>query len=121
MKILKDIIFFSILIGVFFVIYRQSDKKIFYRLWMSLKKPALIAAILAGLINNPVKAIESDVPNKSTSIESVLSNQELDSLDDTNSRVVLIKTGDSSSSAPTSPGRWQPTKFPTATKGGPYT
>lgn len=35
---------------MFFVVYRQLDKKGFDRLWMSLKTAALIAAILAGLI-----------------------------------------------------------------------
>ena len=47
------------------------------------------------------------MPNNSTSIEIVLSNQELE-----NSRVVLVKTGDSSPSVPTSPGRGQPNNFP---------
>ena len=118
MKIFKYTIFLSILIGIFFVVYQQSDKKGFYRLWMSLKTAALIAAILAGLITNPVEAIEPDVPNNSTSIERVLSNQELDSLDDPNSRVVLVKTGDSSPSVPTSPGRGQPSNFPIGTTSG---
>lgn len=103
MKIFKYTIFLSILIGIFFVVYQQSDKKGFYRLWMSLKTAALIAAILAGLITNPVEAIQPDVPNNSTLIERVLSNQELDSLDDPNSRVILVKTGDPSPSVPISP------------------
>lgn len=112
MKIFKYTIFLSILIGIFFVVYRQSDKKGFYKLWVSLKTATLIAAVLAGLITNPVEAIEPDVPNNSTSIERVLSNQELDSLDDLNSRVVLVKIGDSPPSVPTSPGRGQPSNFP---------
>ena len=85
---------------------------------MSLKTASLIAAILARLITNRVEAIEPDVPDNSTSIERVLSNQELDSLDDPNSRVVLIKTGDSSPSVPTSPGRGQQSNFPIGTTGG---
>jgi hypothetical protein len=44
--------------------------------------------------------------------ERVISNQELDSLNDPNSRVILVKTGDSS------PGRGQPTNFPSGTIGG---
>jgi len=42
----------------------------------------------------------------------------LDSLDEPNSRVVLVKTGDSSPSVPTSPGRRQPSDFPTGIIGG---
>ena len=66
-----------------------------------------------------MEAIEPDVPNNSTSIERVFSNQELDSLDDPNSQVVLVKTGDSSPSVPTSPGRQQPSNFPAGATSGP--
>lgn len=50
MKILKYIIFISILSSLFFVIYRQSDKKSFYRWRISFKTAVLIAASVAGLI-----------------------------------------------------------------------
>jgi len=56
MKILRYIIFLSILSGIFLVIYRQSDKKGFRRWWMSFKMAVIIAASLAGLIPNPVEA-----------------------------------------------------------------
>ena len=85
---------------------------------MSFKTTAFIAAILAGLIPNNVEAIEIDVPNNSPSIETVLSNQELDSLDDPNSRIILVKTGDSLPSVPTTTGRGQPSNFPSGTTGG---
>ena len=52
------------------------------------------------------------------SIERVFSNQELDLFDDSNSRVILVKTGDSAPSVPTSPGRGQPSQFPTPPSGG---
>jgi hypothetical protein len=64
-----------------------------------------------------VKEIELDVANNSPSIEIILSNQELDSLDDPNSRVILVKTGNSLPSIPTSPEREQPTNFPSGTTG----
>ena len=118
MKILKYIIFLSILSGIFFLIYRQSNDKGFRKWWTSLRMAVIIAAILAGLIPNRVKAIEPRVSNNSPSIERVLSNQELDSLDDPNSRIILVKTGDSSPSVPTSPGRGQPSSFPTPPAGG---
>jgi hypothetical protein len=102
MKILKYIIFISSLSGLFLLVYRQSDKTGFRKWSMSFKTAAFIAAILAGLIPNPVKEIELDVPNKSPSI----------------SRVILVKTGDSSPSVPTSPGREQPTNFPSGNTGG---
>ena len=50
MKIFKYIIFISILISLFFVIYRQSDKKGFSRWRISFKTAVLIAASVAGLI-----------------------------------------------------------------------
>ena len=92
MKILRSLIFLSILSGIFFVIYRQSDEKGFRRWWISFKIAVLIAASAAGLITNPVEAIEPDTTDNSTRIERVISNQELGSLDDSNSRVVLVKT-----------------------------
>ena len=113
MKILKYIIFLSILSGIFFLIYRQSDDKGFRKWWTSLRMAVLIAAILAGLIPNRVEAIEPRVSNNSPSIERVLSNQESDLLDNPNSRIILVKTGDSSPSVPISPGRGQPSHFPT--------
>ena len=50
MKILKYIIFLSILTGIFFLIYRQSDQKDLRKLWISFKIAVLVAAIVAGLI-----------------------------------------------------------------------
>ena len=52
------------------------------------------------------------------SIERVFSNQELDLFDDSNSRVILVKTGDSAPSVPTSPGRGQPSNFPVTPPSG---
>ena len=68
MKILRYIIFLSILSGIFFFIYHQSDKKGFRRWWISFRMAAFIAAILAGLIRNPVEASENYFPNNSSSI-----------------------------------------------------
>ena len=60
--------FLSILSGLFLVIYRQSDKKGFRRWWISFRMAAFIAAILAGLISNPMEASETYIPNNSFSI-----------------------------------------------------
>jgi putative component of toxin-antitoxin plasmid stabilization module len=68
MKILRYLIFLSILSGIFFVIYRQSDKKGFRKWWISFRMAAFIAAILAGLIPNPVEASETYIPSNSSSI-----------------------------------------------------
>lgn len=59
MKILRYIIFLSILSGIFFVIYRQSDKKGFRKFWTSLKISIIVALILAGLIPNKIEAMQS--------------------------------------------------------------
>jgi hypothetical protein len=58
---------------------------------MSFKMAAFIAAILAGLIPINVEAIELDVPNNSSSIETVFSNQEFNSLGE---QVILAKAED---------------------------
>src|SRR6476660_9465667 len=104
MRLFRYTMFLSILISIFFVVYQQSDRKGFSRLRLSLKKAAIIAAILVWSVNNFVKAIEVDVPNNSTSIEKVLSNQELGSLDDPNSRVVLVCWVNPNLSAQGNPG-----------------
>ena len=74
-----------------------------------------------GLIPLNTEAIEPHVSNNSLSIERTLSNQELDLLDDPNSQAILVKTGDSTPSVPTSPGRGQPNNFPTGSIGGRHT
>ena len=100
------------------MIYQQSDQKGFRRWLISFKAAVLFAASAAGLIPLNTEAIEPHVSNNSPSIERTLSNQELDSLDDPNSQAILVKTGDSTPSVPTSPGRAQPNNFPTGSTGG---
>ena len=58
MKILRYLIFFSILSGIFFVIYRQSDEKGFRRWWISLKIVVLITASTVGLVSESAEAKE---------------------------------------------------------------
>lgn len=58
MKILRYLIFLSILSGIFFVIYRKSDEKSFGRWWISFKIAVLIAASAAGLISANTEAME---------------------------------------------------------------
>lgn len=62
MKPLKYIIFFSILCGIFFIVYRNCDRKGLVRYLICFKLAIVIAAILAGLISNPVQASENDFP-----------------------------------------------------------
>ena len=50
MKILRYLIFLSILSGIFFVIYLQSDKKGSRRWRTSFKAAVIIAASLSGLV-----------------------------------------------------------------------
>jgi hypothetical protein len=118
MKILKYIIFLSILSGIFFVVYHQSDKKGFGRVLMSLKMAAIIAAILAGLIPASTEAIEPSVNNNQVVHERVIGDREFNSLEDNDRHVILAKTGDSAPSGPTSTGRGQPSNFPTPPSGG---
>jgi hypothetical protein len=82
MKILRYIIFLSILSGIFFVIYRQSDKKGFQRWWISFKIAVLIAASAAGLIPVNTEAIEPPGNNNQVYQERLLSDQEFNSFED---------------------------------------
>ena len=77
MKILKYIIFLSILTGIFFLIYRQSDQKGLRKLWISFKIAVLVAAIVAGLIPTNTEAIEPAGNNNQVYQERLLSEQEL--------------------------------------------
>ncbi len=108
MKILRYLIFLSILSSIFFVIYQQSDQKGFRRWLISFKAADLFAASAAGLIPLNTEAIESPGNNNQVYQERLLSDQ----------KVILVKTGDSSPSVPTSPGRGQPSNFPTPPAGG---
>jgi len=118
MKILRYLIFLSILSGIFFVIYRQSDEKGFRRWWTSFKIAVLIAASAAGLIPANTEAMEPPGNNNQVYQERLLSEEEFNSFEDNDGQVILAKTGDSAPSVPTSPGRGQPSNFPTPPSGG---
>lgn len=92
----KYILFLFIFINIVFQVYQQSNKKEFSgsKLKIFFKTAALIAATLAGLISN---SVEPDVPNNSTSIERVLSNQEFNSIDGSHNSGKIIRTGNSTS------------------------
>lgn len=81
MKIFKYLIFLSILSGIFFLIYRQSDQKGLRKLWISFKIAVLVAAIAAGLIPLNTEAIESPGNNNPVYQERLLSDQ----------KVILVK------------------------------
>jgi hypothetical protein len=118
MRIFKYIVFISILSGIFFVIYRQSDKNGFRRWWTSFKTAIIFSAIAAGLTPVNTEAIEPPGNNNQIYQERLLSDQEFNSFEDNDQKVILVKTGGSSSSVPTSPGRGQPSQFPTPPSGG---
>ena len=108
----------SILSGIFFVIYRQSDEKGFHRWRTSFKVAVIIAASVAGLMPVNTDAIEPPGNNNQVYQERLLSDQEFNSFEDKDQKVILVKTGDSSSSVPTQTGRGQPNNFPTGSTGG---
>nr|UBA15694.1 hypothetical protein [Pseudo-nitzschia hainanensis]UBA15763.1 hypothetical protein [Pseudo-nitzschia hainanensis] len=108
MKIFKYLIFLSILSGIFFLIYRQSDQKGLLKFWLSLKIAVPVAAIAAGLILLNTKTIESPGNNNPVYQERLLSD----------TKVILVKAGDSSPSIPTSHGTGQPSNFPIPPTGG---
>lgn len=102
MKIFKYLIFLSILSGIFFLIYRQSDQNGLRKLLISFKTAVLVAAITSGLVSLNTEAIES------LGNDNPVSNQ----------KVILVKAGDSSPSFPASHGTGQPSNFPTPPAGG---
>lgn len=118
MRIFKYIVFISILSALFFVIYRQSDEKGFRKWWISLKIAVIMAAILAGLIPASTEAMEPPGNNNQVYQERLFSDQEFNSFEDNDQKVILVKTGNNAPSVPTSPGRAQPSQFPTPPSGG---
>ena len=115
MKIFKYIIFISILSGIFFVIYRQSDEKGLQKLWISFKIAVLIAAIVAGLIPANTEAIEPAGNNTQVYQERLLSEQEFNSFEDNNGQVLLAKADGNPVTPSTNRG---PSNFPTPPSGG---
>ena len=85
-----------------------------------IKIAVLVAAIAAGLIPLNTEAIESPGNNNPVYQERLLSDQELNSFKDNDQKqkVILVKTGDSAPSVPTSPGRGQPSNFPVTPPSG---
>ena len=79
MKILKYIIFLSILSSLFFVIYRESDHKGFPRWRVSFRIAVLIAVSAAGLIEPLGK-----------------NNQEFNSFEDNDQQIILVRNNSSS-------------------------
>jgi hypothetical protein len=118
MRILKYLIFLSILCVIFSVIYRQSDKKGFRRWRTSFKTAIIFSAIAAGLIPVNPEAIEPLGNKNQVYQERLLSDQEFNSFENNDQKCILVKTGDSLPSVPTSPGRGQPSQFPTPPSGG---
>jgi hypothetical protein len=77
-------------------------------------------AIKIGLIttNVPSKLDQHQPSPQLVSRVRTLSDQEFNSFEDNDQKVILVKTGDISSSVPTSPGKRQPSQFPTPPSGG---
>ena len=94
MKILRYLIFMAILSGIFFVIYQQSDEKGFHRWRTSFKAAVIIAASAAGLMPVNTDAIEPPRNNNQAYEERLLSDQEFNSFEAKDQKVILVKTGD---------------------------
>jgi hypothetical protein len=115
MRIFKYIVFISILSGIFFVIYRQSDKKGFRRWWTSFKTAIIFSAIAAGLIPVNSEAIEPPGNNNQVYQERLLSDQEFNSFEDNDQQVIFVKGERNPITLPINRG---PNSFPTAPSGG---
>jgi hypothetical protein len=121
-KILRYLIFMSILSGIFFVIYRQSDEKGFHRWRTSFKAAVIIAASAVGLMPINTEAIEPPGNNNQVYQERLLSDQEFNSFEDKDQKVILAGRDSSgtSSNVPSNIKRQgqSPSNFPTPPAGG---
>jgi|GEM_PF-1111596 len=101
MKILRYLVFLSILSSLVFVIYCQSDEKGFRRWWTSFKAVVIIAASLSGLVSEDAEA------------------QDFNSFKNTSEQVILVGR-DSTPNVPSNLGRQgqSPSNFPTSPSGG---
>lgn len=79
---------------------------------------ALSLSLLFG--KTRLSSSQSSSPNFDNKVvqEKIIDDQEFCSLEDNDQQVILVKTGDSGPSVPTSPGRGQPSNFPTPPAGG---
>lgn len=104
MKLFQWIIFFSILSGIFLLIYRRCNEKGFRKLWISLKIAVVIAGTLAGLLPENAEA------------------QEFDHFQDNNQQVTLVArdSGGTPSNVPYNGGKpgQSPSNFPMSPAGG---
>ena len=113
MRILKYIMFISILSGLFFIVWKRSEQKGFRRWWSSFRRAVFLAAILTGLINDPIKAFEPPESNNGVYQERIR-DQEY-ALWENDKKVVMAKGGGSGNISP-SPGligQPGPSTFPT--------
>ena len=87
-------------------------------------KRKVIATIVLSLSllfgKTRLSSFQSLSPNFDNEVvqERIIDDQEFCSLEDNDQRVILVKTGDSATSVPTSTGRGQPSDFPTPSAGG---
>jgi hypothetical protein len=79
---------------------------------------ALSLSLLFG--KTRLSSSQSSSPNFDNKVvqERIIDDQEFCSLEDNDQQVILVKTGDSAPSVPTSTGRGQPSNFPTPPAGG---
>jgi hypothetical protein len=112
MKLLKFLIFLSILGSIFLIVYRNSDNKGLRRLWISFRIAIVIAASLASLSSKGAEATESSVSNSQVVHERLVSNQEFNSLEENDRQVILVKTDGNPITPPTRGSG--PSNFPIA-------
>lgn len=94
MKVLKYIVFISILSGIFFIVWKKSDQKGFQRCWSSFRKAVLLAALITGLINDPIRALQPPENNNNPHQERIR-DQEYSLLENNDGKVIMAKGGGS--------------------------
>ena len=106
---MKYIIFFSILCGIFFAIFRKSEKRGLRRWWTSFRT-AIISDLIPISPQSPqAQSAQPFINHNQVCQERLFS----ESFEDIDPQITLVKEGNSGS-VPISPGQSQPSVFPTS-------
>lgn len=106
MKLLKFILFFSILISIFIIVFRNSENKGLRKSWISFRIAIVIAASLASLSYERAEAVS----NSQVVRERLVSNQEFNLFEENDRQVILVKSDGNPVIPPTR--RSKPSNFP---------
>jgi hypothetical protein len=101
MIIYKLIVFLSILVSIFLIVYLNSDNKGLRRLWISFRTTIVIAGSLTSLSSEIAEATQLSGSNSQIVNERLVSNQEFNWLEQNDRQVILVRIDGNPIIAPT--------------------